>query len=169
MVRVFEMGFGTGLNALLTWRAATEEGIKVEYYTVEKYPISPDVAKKLNYGSILNDEAHFEMLHQAAWGQASWLDSSFNFTKECVDLDSVELGSLFDVVYYDAFGPRVQPNMWSIEKLKRATSVLKPGGIFVTYCAQGQFRRNLRSLGLEVEVLPGPPGKREMTLATKKS
>lgn len=165
--RIFEVGFGTGLNAVLTWQAATEHDLQVEYYSIEKYPLSKEITEGLNYGEILNAEDKFRQLHQAEWNVPIQMDENFLLTKVKSDLDEIEFESAFDLVYFDAFGPQVQPNMWIVEKLKIVGRALKPGGKMVTYCAQGQFRRNLIGIGLEWRSAPGPPGKREMTIAYK--
>lgn len=166
---VFEVGFGTGLNALLTLITAENSGAKVLYRSIEKYPLSLAKALELNYAESVDPKfaTYFKALHEAPWQQ--WVSISPHFTifKDEVDLDDVLVVGEADVVYYDAFGPRVQPNMWNIQKLKIACDTLKPNGVFVTYCAQGQFKRVLKELGMQVMGLPGPPGKREMTKAIK--
>lgn len=168
-IDVFELGFGTGLNALLTWKAALDKNIKVNYYAIEKYPLNATNIESLNYGKLLdgNGCGHFKKLHGATWGEWTLLDEHFSLYKHHADIDEVTDIEGFDLVYYDAFGPKVQHNMWTTEKLAIVHQVLKKRGVLVTYCAQGQFRRNLKFLGFEVERLPGPPHKREMTRATK--
>lgn len=166
-IRIFEVGFGTGLNALLTWQTAIEQQLWIEYYSIEKYPLSVEVISGLNYGEKLQAEEKFRQLHEVKWNAPIQLDEQMKLTKSELDLDDIRFESEFDLVYYDAFGPRVQPNMWTKEKLKIISRALKPGGKLVTYCAQGQFRRNLKEIGLEWHSVPGPPGKREMTIAFK--
>lgn len=168
-VKVLEVGFGTGLNALLAFRYGRENRMKVSYTTIEKYPLSQHEWQSLNYGSMLDDSTVFNALHEAAWNKQIALSEGFSLRKIKMDLDAVKLSASFDIVFYDAFGPRVQPNMWTVEKLSCATRNLSPGGILATYCAQGQFRRNLTALGMRWEALPGPPGKREMTMAQKET
>jgi tRNA U34 5-methylaminomethyl-2-thiouridine-forming methyltransferase MnmC len=166
---VFEVGFGTGLNALLTLIAAEKAGVKVKYRSIEKYPLSIAQALELNYSESVDPRfaQYFKALHEAPWQQWVSISSHFSIYKDEIDLDDVSIVGEADVVYYDAFGPRVQPNMWNIQKLKIACDTLKPSGVFVTYCAQGQFKRVLKELGMQVMGLPGPPGKREMTKAIK--
>lgn len=168
-VRVFEVGFGTGLNALLAWIWAKANNKIVQMVSVEKYPLPVEEAEMLNYGTEVTEAttADYQRLHRNKWNEVVDLDDRFSLLKMNCDLDEVDLLASFDLVFYDAFGPRVQPNMWSVEKLAVVECILVPGGVLVTYCAQGQFRRNLKSLGMHWESIPGPPGKREMTRAVK--
>jgi len=168
-IYVLEVGFGTGLNALLTLIAAQKAGVKVKYHSIEKYPLSTAQALDLNYTEHIEADfsPYFEALHRAPWQQWVSISPYFEIFKDETDIDELSTSGVIDVVYYDAFGPRVQPNMWNIQKLKIACVTLKPNGVFVTYCAQGQFKRVLKELGMEVIGLPGPPGKREMTKAIK--
>lgn len=170
-IAVFEMGFGTGLNAWLTLRHAVEGGLKVVYFAVEKYPLSAQSSGLLadSFCKDADQKSDFLRLHQLPWNGLYMINDHFSIHKIFRDVDEISLKADFDLIYYDAFGPRVQPNMWTTEKLQKSCDLLKPGGLFVTYCAQGQFRRNLSSLGFIVESLQGPPGKREMTRAVKKS
>lgn len=170
-IAVFEMGFGTGLNAWLTLREAVKSGLNVIYFTVEKYPLSAESIGWLADSFCENEQqtTDFSLLHQLPWNELSPINDHFSIHKIDRDVDEISLGPDFDLIYYDAFGPGVQPNMWTVEKLKKSADLLKPGGLFVTYCAQGQFRRNLASLGFVVDSLPGPPGKREMTSAIKEA
>ncbi|TNE80531.1 MAG: methyltransferase [Bacteroidetes bacterium] len=161
---VLEFGFGTGLNALLTWQYAIEHQVKVRYYTTELFPLELDLALALNYGQ--EDQKRYDALHEASWNEWVDLDSNFSIYKHhgrFLDHSAEEV----DVIYYDAFAPSKQAEVWELDYLQKAWEALKPGGMLVTYCAQGQFKRNLKSLGFEVETLAGPPGKQEMVRATK--
>lgn len=166
---VFEVGFGTGLNALLSLITAEKADVKVHYYSIEKYPLSIPQALELNYAASIDPKfaRYFQVMQQAPWQQWVSISPNFEIFKDETDIDDISISGMADVVYYDAFGPRVQPNMWNIQKLKIACDTLKPTGVFVTYCAQGQFKRVLKQLGMKVVSLPGPPGKREMTKAIK--
>lgn len=169
-VRIFEVGFGTGLNALLSWIKAAGNNASIEFQTVEKYPLPAEMIEVVNYRDQLpNSESMLRRLHSVAWNEKQELDDCFDFCKWQCDLDELTLTNQFDLVMYDAFGPRVQPNMWRVDKLQKVHDMLVSGGVLVTYCAQGQFRRNLKEIGFEWESLPGPPGKREMTRAVKKA
>jgi tRNA U34 5-methylaminomethyl-2-thiouridine-forming methyltransferase MnmC len=170
-VRIFEMGFGTGLNALLSLNHAKNTPIYIVYHTVEKYPLGYELVKLLNHpGQTGLDHlaADFEKMHTCPWGVPAELSGSFTFQKtegDLLDLDPLK--AYYDLIYFDAFGPKVQPALWSADLLRKMYDALVPGGRLVTYCAQGQFRRNLREAGFRTERRPGPPGKREMTVAHK--
>lgn len=169
-IRVLEVGFGTGLNALLTLEAASRTGIKTHYHTLEAYPLT-SIAGELNYdrctgfpGSAL----YFDQLHSAPWEMPVEITDSFCLEKHHIRLEDAQPGGAdFDLVYYDAFAPSKQPDLWTIQVLEKIEQALKTRGVFVTYCARGQLKRDLRSLGLEVQTLPGPPGKKEMVRAIK--
>ncbi len=161
------MGFGTGLNALLTWMAVEHSNHPVEYVAVEKYPLPPVILNSLGYASKPEHKEKFLKLHSVDWETPVRLSGNFSMTKLKTDLDEIKYVSEFDLVYYDAFAPRVQPNMWTTEKLEVVSVLMKSGARLVTYCAQGQFRRNLKEAGFEWHSAPGPPGKREMTIAEK--
>jgi len=170
-VRIFEMGFGTGLNALLSLEYAHKNNLQVFYDSIEKYPLSYEEVKPLSYPELaeLNHlEKEFEEMHLAGWNETKKISDNFVLKKLHADISEPDLEpDFYDIIYYDAFGPRVQPELWSEEICRRLFQSLRPGGILVTYCAQGQFKRNLKSAGFEVENLEGPPGKREMTRALK--
>ncbi|MBD8489607.1 tRNA (5-methylaminomethyl-2-thiouridine)(34)-methyltransferase MnmD [Echinicola sp. CAU 1574] len=169
-VRVFEVGFGTGLNAWLALVWAEQNKLPLLYHTIEPFPVPEDIYTQLNYTSIDEDLSHFQgqfhRLHKAPWNQGGALTEYFNMKKDQATLEEVQLYPT-DVVFFDAFAPSKQPELWSKELLKKVVDALNPGGVFVTYCAKGQLKRDLTNLGLHVETLPGPPGKKEMVRATK--
>ncbi len=169
-LRILEIGFGTGLNAFLTVLHPLQRDIKIYYKSMEAYPIANDVSEQLNYSAMLGSTDLFNNLHKASWEQHVVITSSFTLCKHKGNLtiESINDDSLFDLVYYDAFGPSKQPEMWSKEILSKVVDVIDLNGSFVTYCAKGQVKRDLKSLGLEVETLPGPPGKLQMIRATKR-
>lgn len=162
---ILEVGFGTGLNALLTLAEALSKNIIVSYTALEIFPIQQEIWKMLNYP----DPHHlFNKLHQADWNKWVQIHPTFKLLKLEKSLQSVELESQqFDLIYFDAFAPNKQPELWNLQILDKITGTIKSGGVFVTYCAKGQLKRDLKSLGLMVESLPGPPGKREMVRAIK--
>jgi tRNA U34 5-methylaminomethyl-2-thiouridine-forming methyltransferase MnmC len=166
-ISIFEMGFGTGLNAFLTKIRANSSII---YTGIEAFPVSEEELKALNYVDQLGTEFKdkFDSIHNANWDEIVEIDSQFAIHKVHAKIENYQLvtGS-FDLIYFDAFGPRAQAEMWEIEILQNMYDGLKQGGALVTYCARGQFKRDLKSLGFELESLPGPPGKREMTRAWK--
>lgn len=165
-LNVFEMGFGTGLNAALTWQWAITTKISVHYHSVELYPLPVPVSEKLSFPGIPTEQ--LSQLHQAVWSESFSPFENFYLKKECVDIReaSPEANSI-DLIFYDAFAPSRQPDLWSATLMHKMSDALAPGGVLVSYCAQGQFKRNLRDAGLVVESLPGPPGKREMVRALK--
>lgn len=170
-ISVFEMGFGTGLNALLASIAAKNKGKQISYTGIEAFPVSLEQISQINYIELVGEEhaSDFKQMHQANWNEKIEFNSNFNFTKIQAKIEDYDIAeNQYDILFYDAFGPRAQAIMWEIPILEKMYKSLKPGGIFVTYCAQGQFKRNLKSLGFEVIPLPGPPGKREMTKGIKK-
>ena len=170
-INVLEMGLGTGLNALLTRQyAAQHTDIQFSYYAFERYPISEAAAGELNYPLTLSvTEDYFIRFHTCPAGEVHKFDANFKFAKSETDflegLPGYFTKGEFDVVFYDAFAPNSQPELWSVAALQQCYDALREGGVFVTYCAKGQFKRDLRSVGFAVEALPGPPGKREMTRA----
>ncbi len=170
--QVFEMGFGTGLNALLTYQFALNHLKTIEYTGVEAFPLAKELWSQLGY-ELLFDEAFaktFHQMHNTPWNERVNFNDSFLFTKFAEKIENMELPSdQFDVIFYDAFGPRVQSELWSIALFQKMFRSLKYDGFLVTYCAKGEVKRNLKAAGFQVEALPGPPGKREMTRAWKKA
>ncbi len=169
-ISVLEFGFGTGLNALMTLLEAEHRQLPIHYQTVEAFPISADKAEKLNYPSQLmlpEKKDVFLELHRCEWNVPAQITPYFTFTKHRTAFFEVNFEEVFDVVYYDAFAPTSQPELWEPDILAKPFNALRKEGIFVTYCAKGQVKRHLKSLGFRVEALPGPPGKREMTRAIK--
>jgi tRNA U34 5-methylaminomethyl-2-thiouridine-forming methyltransferase MnmC len=170
-IRVFEVGFGTGLNAWLTLVWAEQNQIPVLYHTIEPFPLDDEIYSQLNYGDIddgiFHYKAYLKRLHKASWNEGVVMSEYFNMKKEQTSLEEVKLYPT-DIVFYDAFSPSKQPELWTKEILKKATAQLNPGGVLTTYCAQGELKKNLAEIGLEVETLPGPPGKKEMTRAWKR-
>ena len=166
-ITVLEVGFGTGLNALLTYRLAMNEGIPIEYHSIEAFPLPEAIVKQLNYPTIFAAEKldeFFHYLQSSAWDKDHRLGTNFIFHKYLTRLEDFNPAGLkADVVFYDAFAPGKQPEMWETDKFQKLHSLMNEGGILVSYCASGQFKRNLKDAGFMVETLPGPPGKKEMT------
>lgn len=169
-VVIFELGFGTGLNALLTLQSALANGCKVDYLGLEAYPVEGSLVDELNYVASIDSDlrAPFEAMHRQEWGSTQAISEVFTLSKIKAKVEDYQpnMGSV-DLIYFDAFGPRAQGEMWELPVLEKMALMLKQGGVIVTYCAQGQFKRHLKSLGFDIERLPGPPGKREMTRETK--
>jgi len=164
-IRILEVGFGTGLNA---WLTAVQQH-PVEFTSLELFPLPEDVWKQLNYAKG-DDQSLFEKIHEVEWGKLVSVRDDFYLRKISESLEKVDLSNfLFDLVYFDAFAPSKQPEIWSEENFRKIKNQLSPGGVIVSYCASGSFKRTLKALDFEVETLPGPPGKKEMTRAKLRS
>jgi len=172
-VTIFEVGFGTGLNALLALKFATENKIKINYHSIETFPIDATVVCQLNYPDLISfpdSKDWFQKIHSGAWGESAAINAFFSIKKTKQSIHEIKLPvETFEIIFFDAFAPAKQPDMWEFPVLEKVTQALKPSGVLVTYCAKGQLKRDLKSLGLEVETLPGPPGKREMVRGLKHS
>ena len=170
-INILEIGFGTGLNVLLSMQHAPLAGKRINYTSLEGFPIDIELAQQLNYPTVLTTPgavAKFEGLHKMPWNKEVEVQPDFYLTKLKSKLEEAELGSKkFDLVYYDAFAPSKQPEMCTMPILGNVAEAMKHKGVFVTYCAKGQLKRDLKSLGLAVETLEGPPGKKEMVRAVK--
>ncbi|GMN09525.1 tRNA (5-methylaminomethyl-2-thiouridine)(34)-methyltransferase MnmD [Croceitalea sp. MTPC9] len=169
-VSILEIGFGTGLNALITMVEAQKLSLRVNYCGVEAFPVSMEEINQLDYVRTLNFEAHeneFLNMHISDWGKEQKINPNFTLQKHQLDFREVSYQNLFNLIYFDAFGHRVQPELWSESIFKKMYGALKLGGVLVTYSAKGSVRRAMQEVGFTVERLPGPPGKREMLRATK--
>lgn len=168
-VHILEVGFGTGLNALLALQSVLEKDYKIIYTSLEAYPINEEIWKQLNYTeSSLAMKDFFNKLHEVPWNQTHPIHTRFLLRKENVMLQDADLKSdHFGLIFFDAFAPSKQPEMWEAPVIRKIALSMKTKGVFVTYCAKGQLKRDLRDAGLAVETLPGPPGKREMVRGTK--
>lgn len=167
-LRVLEIGFGTGLNALLALQWAVQKGISILFTTLEPYPVSLEMARQLNYAQLVQGEADFIRLHQAAWEQDVPLHPHFILHKIEQKLETAALPeNAADVVFFDAFAPSKQPELWELSLLDKTARSMAIGALLTTYCAKGQLKRDLKSVGLQVETLPGAPGKKEMVRGWK--
>ena len=167
---ILEIGFGTGLNAFITFLESKKSNQKIDYYGVEAYPISTDEISQMNYVSELNAisvNTIFDRLHECEWETKNIISPLFSLTKRKQFFEQIEDEDKYDLIYFDAFGYRVQPELWSTEIFKKMYKSLKSKGTLVTYAARGVVKRSLIEVGFKVEKLPGPPGKREMFRATK--
>jgi len=168
-LQLLEVGFGTGLNALLTLMHTT---IPVKYTTLEPTPLELSIIRQLNYTTLLECKSDlsnaFQKMHTAPWGQPQTITSLFTIHKINAALQNTPLSpGSFDLLYYDAFAPGKQPEMWEFQTLEHLARSIKAGGYLVTYCAKGQLKRDLKMLGFTVETLPGSPGKAEMVRARR--
>lgn len=167
-IDILEIGFGTGLNAFATLLRCHEK-LSVSFTSLEKFPISSgsacDYAMKLNISE--DQQQLFECLHRSPWESFTDITPSFKLRKHKIDFLEYRTDELFDLIYFDAFAPETQPELWDLPFFTYLYGLLRPGSVLTTYCAKGYVKRNIRSAGFLVESLPGPPGKREMTRAIK--
>ena len=170
-ISILEIGFGTGLNSFITFLEANKFHLKIDYVGVEAYPVSAEEIGCLNYVEQLEAtdfEAVFAKMHQQKWEIKNEISPDFSLTKRQQFFNEIDDVNTFNLIYFDAFGARVQPELWTEEIFQKMYNSLKTDGILVTYSAKGSVRRALQTVGFLVEKLPGPPGKREMLRATKK-
>jgi len=170
-LNVLEIGFGTGLNAFLTLLEASKQKIDINYIAIEAFPLEEKIIQQLNYVNVLNSNAEetkwFFRLHKVEWERKQKITDNFILNKVKIELDQFEATEQFNVIYFDAFGPQVQPEMWTKPIFENMYSCLSKNGVLVTYCAKGSVKRTLKAVGFKLEALPGPPGKREITRAIK--
>ena len=169
-VSILEIGFGTGLNAFITFLEAKKLNQTIDYVGVEAYPVSADEVLSMNYVEELNatnESAIFKTMHDSNWGEKISLSKDFSLIKRKQFFEAIDDVEKFDLIYFDAFGYRVQPELWSTEIFNRLYKALKPNSVLVTYAARGVVKRSMIEVGFTVEKLAGPPGKREMFRALK--
>ena len=166
-IKILEMGFGTGLNVLMTFLDAKESDSRIDFHTIEAYPISLEAVHDLNYPELLGLEKaeieQFYKMHSSI--ESIELSDKFSFTKHLTFLESFETKEKFDVIYFDAFAPSSQDHLWTEDVMSKLAGLCNNGAVLTSYCAKGSFKRALKSTGFLVEGLPGPIGKREMTRA----
>ncbi|MFD0963879.1 tRNA (5-methylaminomethyl-2-thiouridine)(34)-methyltransferase MnmD [Pseudofulvibacter geojedonensis] len=170
-VCILEIGFGTGLNAFISYLESTKRNLDINYTGIEAYPIALDEVNKLNYANELNaQEANkvFKKIHSVSWEEKHLVSENFCILKRQQFFKDIKDKNAFDLIYFDAFGARVQPELWTEEVFEIMYTALKEKGVLVTYAAKGSVRRAMQAVGFTVERLEGPPGKREMLRATKK-
>ncbi|MCY1239043.1 tRNA 5-methylaminomethyl-2-thiouridine biosynthesis bifunctional protein MnmC [compost metagenome] len=171
-VSILEIGFGTGLNAFITYLEAKDFRQKIEYTGIEAYPVSEEDASKMNYVSELDaekDKAVFLKMHQSEWNEKVFLAPNFLLEKQNIKFQEIADENKYDLIYFDAFGYRVQPELWSLEIFQIMFKALKREGILVTYACRSSIKKAMVEAGFAVEKLAGPPGKREMLRARKLS
>jgi len=170
-ISVLEIGFGSGLNACLTALYADKQGLNIFYQGLEKYPLTTEEWQALNYSDIIKDADSKEIMadmHAADWSIKTTLRAHFQLLKSAIDFrDFKAEENTFDLIYFDAFAPSAQADLWSLAIFQEMYKALKPGGRLVTYCVKGSVRRTMQEAGFTVEKIPGPPGKREMARALK--
>lgn len=177
-ISILEIGFGTGLNTLLSYLEAEKLNIKVNYTSLEAYPLDIKIINQLNYVDLISKIENksseevldaFRLIHAVDWEKETKLSENFSLLKIKNTLQEIKFSSAFDLIFFDAFGPRVQPEMWTEELFSKIYAATNPKGCLVTYCAKGEVKRTLKKVGFTVETLPGPPRKREMVRAGKHS
>ncbi|MGF1556715.1 tRNA (5-methylaminomethyl-2-thiouridine)(34)-methyltransferase MnmD [Paucihalobacter sp.] len=171
-IHILEIGFGTGLNAFITFLEAEKLGLTINYVGVEAYPVLEEELLQLNYPSILNAESkadYFWQMHGIVWEVTTEVSTNFKLTKQQKFFDEIVDVEAYHLIYFDAFGARVQPELWDEAMFVSMYKALKKDGVLVTYAAKGSVRRAMQTAGFKVERLPGPPGKREMLRAAKHS
>lgn len=169
-IAILEIGFGTGLNCFLTFLAAEEKGIAVNYVGVEAYPVVASEYGKLNYveeANAIEKQLVFDEMHASSWEKKQAISPKFNLTKRQQFFKDITDVDRFDLVYFDAFGAEHQPELWTATIFEKMFIAMKIEGVLVTYSAKGSVRRAMQEVGFKVERLEGPPGKREMLRATK--
>ena len=168
-IDILEIGFGTGLNAFLSFLEGEARGLQLNYHSYELFPLAEEAWRALNYpeqAGAAERRRVFEALHLAPWGNPFSISPAFSLTKHQDSFLNISAEQAFDAIYFDPFAPNDQPEFWTPEFLEKMHRALRPGGVLTTYCAKGYVKRNLRAVGFQVEKLPGPPGKREMTRAS---
>jgi len=172
IIKILEVGLGTGLNAFLTFLENLSEELQIHYSAIECYPIDEGLATELNYAEQLNAEEHqhiFNQIHHCQWEEEIRLAPNFILKKLLADFTQYELKHKYDLVYFDAFAPDVQPELWTQQVFEKVFRCLVPNGTMLTYCAKGEVKRALKAAGFVIESLAGPVGKREITRARKVS
>jgi len=167
---VLGIGFGTGLNAFLTCLEADKQQVKIDYTAVEAYPLSTEIIHQLNYTAKLKGadrDNFFDKIHHADWENRAAIHPYFSIEKNKMRFEEIDVKNAFDVVFFDAFAPNSQPELWETPMFQKMYDALRLDGILTTYCAKGVVKRTLKSVGFQIESIPGPPGKREMTRATR--
>lgn len=170
VIHILEVGFGTGLNAMMTLDHAAKNNTRVFYTGLEPIPVDFQLIEQLNYPQFLKDEtlqALFRKMHQCPWDTEEAISPDFTLLKSSAKIENFQADISYDLVYFDAFGPSKQPEIWDIKIFEMIKSLMKPGAVLVTYSSKGQLKRDLKNLNFEVQSLPGPPGKREMTRAVR--
>lgn len=167
---ILEMGFGTGLNCFISFLEAQKRDLSIDYVGLEGYPLEVELVFELNYPKQLgaeNKAMAYDLMQRSEWNVLTKIESNFTVTKKEMLFEEYEAKDTFDLIYFDAFGAKVQPELWTEVIFKKMYDALKKNGVIVTYAAKGSVRRAMQAVGFKVERLPGPPGKREMLRGTR--
>ncbi|MEC7877959.1 MAG: tRNA (5-methylaminomethyl-2-thiouridine)(34)-methyltransferase MnmD [Bacteroidota bacterium] len=168
-VNILEVGFGTGLNFLLLYDFLKKRNIKVDYHTIEPNPLNDSVLEKLNFSKIIGSvDEIFKIIHKSKTDELVEIDKKITFLKSVDTIENIKLKERkYDIIFFDAFAPSKQPDIWSYNNLNKIHSSMGEDSILVTYCSSGKFKKTLHDLGFKVEVLDGPKGKKEMVRVRK--
>ena len=169
-ISILEVGLGTGLNLLLTLKYAKKNNLKIQYHAIEPFPLDNTILKKLNFNNKLEgfDKKVYEKIHHPKNLEPIDLSNNISFTKSITRLEQISFeNEKYDLVFFDAFAPSKQPDIWSIENFKIIREAMKKDGIMVTYSSSGKLKKILKELKFKIEKLAGPKGKKEMTRAVK--
>jgi len=169
-VSILEIGFGTGLNSFITYLEAKKSNQTIDYVGVEAYPVAVEEALQMNYVKELNanqEAAIFKDMHEANWEEKVAISDDFSLTKRQQLFQEINDEDAYNLIYFDAFGFRVQPELWSLEVFQKMYNALKINGVIVTYACRSSIKNAMIECGFKVEKLPGAPGKREMLRAKK--
>jgi len=169
-IKIFEIGFGTGLNALLTYIESAKKEVTVDYSAIELYPVTQDVIQQLNYTQSLSEEIKetFDKLHKVSWNKKIEISNHFHLTKIKADFNDYLFTEKYNLIFFDAFAPEKQPALWSHQIFAKIFEAMDNQGVLTTYSSKGLIKQNLRNAGFQLERLPGPEGKRHMLRAVKK-
>lgn len=168
-LRILEFGMGTGLNVLLTFKEASESGRIIDYHAIEKYPLTKIEIQSLNLRELvkLEDPKIFDKIHLDKWSSEILLSKEFSLTKYKTDFREAKLNGIYDIVYFDAFAPAIQADLWTSSIFNKIAEVTSSGSVLTTYSSKGEVKRKLQNAGFKVEKIPGPPGKREFIRARR--
>jgi tRNA U34 5-methylaminomethyl-2-thiouridine-forming methyltransferase MnmC len=166
-IQILEIGLGTGLNAFLTANFARANNQKIHFTSLEPFPIKKEIYQKLNYFDSKEEQELLLKIHESEWESDIVISPNINLYKTMTKLENFSSSTPFNLIYFDAFAPSKQREVWSLDNIVKCYDLLEKGGILTTYCAQGQFKRNLKEAGFEVETLQGAMGKKEMVRTVK--
>ena len=166
-VNILEIGFGTGLNCILTFIENIKLNISLNYIALEPFPLEMEIIDNLDFNLNSNQLDAFKFIHQSSWSKPIEINQQFSLEKSRLELNDFNTNKFYDIIYFDAFAPSKQPELWKVDVFSKLFNLTSRNGVLVTYCAKGQVRRDLEKVGYFVERLEGPPGKREMLRATK--
>jgi tRNA U34 5-methylaminomethyl-2-thiouridine-forming methyltransferase MnmC len=166
-ISILEIGFGTGLNALLTFSEAKKRNIKINYHTTEAFPLIWEEAKNTNYAEIIQEHGFYQKIHECNWNETHQINDYFKFTKHLIHFENIVFENKFDLIYFDVFGYDIQPELWSDIQFKKMYNALKINGLLTTYACRSIIIQNMKNAGFVTEKKVGAPGKREMLNAIK--